>query len=136
MWVERQGGGAHDGQKSPWRGPACHSIKGHDSWGLVGITQASHGAMIISQCPFQELGYRIHVSAAILVSVYAERVLREQLETSLLFLPFWSQLISNPNFFNLFHPSSEASSLLLESSFSKSETVPCHSGDCFLWPWV
>lgn len=84
--------------------------------------------MIISQCPFQELGYRIHVSAAILVSVFADGVLREQLETSFIFLPFWSQLISNLNFFNLFHqylpPSSEASSLLLESSFSKSEIVP------------
>lgn len=50
------------------------------------------------------------------------------------------QSVSDPNFFNPFHQylplNSQASSLLLESSFSKGELSPVTVATCFLWPWV
>lgn len=100
----------------PRRWPVYLALKDATAQGLAGVAQSS-------------MWYRTHVSAVILVGVHADRVPREQLETSLPFLPFSRSIniesITNPP------PPSQTSSPLPNSSSSKDEIEPCHSGNPF-----
>lgn len=116
LQVKCQGGGAHGGQRA--MEVACsHGTERGDSPG-----PGWH-------CPRLPCGYRTRVSAIILVSVHDDRVPREQLETSSPFLPFSRSIniesIANPP------PPSQTSSPLPNSSSSKDEIEPCHSGNPF-----
>lgn len=140
LWVECQGGGAHGRQQSMAVTHSC-STEGHDSPGPGWHFSRLPAAVMGSQWPFQELGYRMHVSAIILISVYADRVLREQLETSLPFLCFCRSI--NIESVSIPRCSSQISSPLRNSSSSKNEIEPYYPGNLFfgsgLWirvTWV
>lgn len=116
LQVKCQGGGAHGGQRA-MEVTCSHGTERGDSPG-----PGWH-------CPRLPCGYRTRVSAIILVSVHDDRVPREQLETSSPFLPFSRSIniesIANPP------PPSQTSSPLPNSSSSKDEIEPCHSGNPF-----
>lgn len=114
------------------------AIHGCESWGLVGITQDSHAAMIVLY--LGDLSKSLAIELTHLLQFWLMFMLTEcpgnDLKPPCLFFPFTGQSISNPNLFHQYPPRSQTSPPLPNSFSSEDEmelvTLVSHS----LWPWV